>query len=1000
LLADPATLRQSLEQFSLRGADIAERFYALLLEDYPIMAPLVPGVWLVEHHERIVVTLNVLLRNLDRPPALEKLAAEIATQLSRLGFEPADFGPLARTFLNTLADAAGSDWQLTGDAWTRAVDRLMGHLMRATRDQRHSLSQPDVLQDSPDERTDSEPSDDFSRIEISSPHNVTAPHQVLQTDGPESEIAPMSQQLLNSPQNGSPLNESPIAGGDGNRLAATTLVNQALVIDLIGELSETLSIKEAVRVVAQRVCDRLDWNYAGFWIRGKAGWTALEEEGTLGRGGSAQDFLGLAAKSGHIEYQHSSDTRRRPFGGQYAVPVTTCGETTGVLLFDFDDEFAESDERRAAIENIAKLLTATLNQQEAYKLKCMVEASPSSMIFADENMTITYANPATKALLQRLKEYLPVKPEEVVGASIDIFHKNPAHQRGIVSNPNSLPRTARIKIGPEIAELLITAVNDAKGRYVGPMVTWDIITERVATEERNTDLAEQMAAVHSTNAVIEFKLDGTIVDANTAFLDTVGYTLDEIRGRHHSMFVNESFRKSAEYRDFWNRLNAGEAMTGEFERVGKSGTPIFIHAIYAPIRDSQGKLTKVVKFAQDITSAVHAREEAFRVQQMMQNMPTPVMMANRKLELVYMNPASTQALGKVQKYLPRPVDKLIGESIDIFHKEPERQRRMLSDPSNMPHRARIGVGPEMLELNVSAIVSESGEYIGPMVCWQIITEQVKMADDFERDVKGVVEIVTAAATEMQASSKSMAAASDETARQSQIVAAASEEATRNVETVSSAAEELSKSISEIARNVQEASRMTANAVKDAERTNDTIQHLGESSNEIGQVVKVITSIAQQTNLLALNATIEAARAGEAGKGFAVVANEVKELARQTARATEEIGAKIGAIQSATGVAVTAIQGIGDSIRRINEISTTIAGAVEQQSAATNEISRNVAEAARGTVEVTNNIQGVSQAADESGRGASDILTAAEGLSQESTRLDTVTTEFLKRMRAN
>jgi methyl-accepting chemotaxis protein len=466
------------------------------------------------------------------------------------------------------------------------------------------------------------------------------------------------------------------------------------------------------------------------------------------------------------------------------------------------------------------------------------------------------------------------------------------------------------------------------------------------------------------------------------------------------MFVNESFRKSAEYRDFWNRLNAGEAMTGEFERVGKGGNAIFIHAIYAPIRDSQGKLTKVVKFAQDITSAVHAREEAFRVQQMMQNMPTPVMMANRNLELVYMNPASTQALGKVQKYLPRPVDKLIGESIDIFHKEPERQRRMLSDPSNMPHRARIGVGPEMLELNVSAIVSESGEYIGPMVCWQIITEQVKMADDFERDVKGVVEIVTAAATEMQASSKSMAAASDETARQSQIVAAASEEATRNVETVSSAAEELSKSISEIARNVQEASRMTANAVKDAERTNDTIQHLGESSNEIGQVVKVITSIAQQTNLLALNATIEAARAGEAGKGFAVVANEVKELARQTARATEEIGAKIGAIQSATGVAVTAIQGIGDSIRRINEISTTIAGAVEQQSAATNEISRNVAEAARGTVEVTNNIQGVSQAADESGRGASDILTAAEGLSQESTRLDTVTTEFLKRMRAN
>lgn len=193
--------------------------------------------------------------------------------------------------------------------------------------------------------------------------------------------------------------------------------------------------------------------------------------------------------------------------------------------------------------------------------------------------------------------------------------------------------------------------------------------------------------------------------------------------------------------------------------------------------------------------------------------------------------------------------------------------------------------------------------------------------------------------------------------------------------------------------------MTAMAVSQANQTNDRIKDLGESSAEIGQVIKVITSIAQQTNLLALNATIEAARAGEAGKGFAVVANEVKELARQTAKATEEISQKIEAIQSSTGGAITAIKSIGETISKINEISTTIASAVEEQSAATSEISRNVAEAAKGTAEVSNNITGVSQAADEAGRSAGDILAAASGLSQESVKLDAVATKFLERMRA-
>jgi len=400
-----------------------------------------------------------------------------------------------------------------------------------------------------------------------------------------------------------------------------------------------------------------------------------------------------------------------------------------------------------------------------------------------------------------------------------------------------------------------------------------------------------------------------------------------------------------------------------------------------------------------VTEKLRTEAEMVRVQNMMDNIPINVMLAEPSGELVYMNPASINTLQPLEHLLPKPVNQLIGEKIDIFHAKPEHQRAIIGDPKNLPIRSRIKLGEETLDLLVSAITDRDGQYIGAMATWSVITERVKQADDFERDVKGVVQIVTSAATEMQSSAKSMAATSEETSRQSQVVAAASEEASRNVETVSSAAEQLSASIGEISRHVQDASKMTSKAVEEANNTNATIEELSEASNEIGQVIKVITSIAQQTNLLALNATIEAARAGEAGKGFAVVANEVKELARQTARATEDISQKIEAIQGSSRVAVAAIAAIGESIGTIDEISTTIAGAVEEQTAATTEISRNVSEAAKGTTEVTSNISSVSQAADEAGRGAADILSASEGLAKESVTLDKVTTEFLERLRS-
>jgi len=275
----------------------------------------------------------------------------------------------------------------------------------------------------------------------------------------------------------------------------------------------------------------------------------------------------------------------------------------------------------------------------------------------------------------------------------------------------------------------------------------------------------------------------------------------------------------------------------------------------------------------------------------------------------------------------------------------------------------------------------------------------QLADGFESSVKGVVGIVSSASSQMRTNAESLTVIAEETNRQSVAVAAAAEQASTNVQTVASAAEELSSSIGEISRQVSESSKIAGGAVEEAKRTNAAVAGLVEAAQKIGEVVQLINNIASQTNLLALNATIEAARAGEAGKGFAVVASEVKNLANQTAKATDEISGQIGQMQSAATGAADAIRGIGGTIVHINEIVTTIAAAVEEQSAATREIARNVEQAAAGTREVTSNISGVTRAASETGVLSHQVLTASESLLRESDSLGRAVDSFIVKVRA-
>ena len=274
----------------------------------------------------------------------------------------------------------------------------------------------------------------------------------------------------------------------------------------------------------------------------------------------------------------------------------------------------------------------------------------------------------------------------------------------------------------------------------------------------------------------------------------------------------------------------------------------------------------------------------------------------------------------------------------------------------------------------------------------------QVADNFEANMKQVVNTVASAATELQSTAQGMEATASSTSQQATTVAAAAEEASANVQTVASAAEELSSSISEISRQVAQSTQIAGTAVVEVDGANEKVQGLAEAANKIGEVVALITDIADQTNLLALNATIEAARAGEAGKGFAVVASEVKNLANQTAKATEEISSHISGIQGATQDAVGAIGSIGGIINQMNEIASTIAAAVEEQGAATQEIARNVEQAASGTTEVTTNIQQVTSAAAETGESAHEVLGAAGELSRQGEVLGTEMDSFVVELR--
>jgi methyl-accepting chemotaxis protein len=521
--------------------------------------------------------------------------------------------------------------------------------------------------------------------------------------------------------------------------------------------------------------------------------------------------------------------------------------------------------------------------------------------------------------------------------------------------------------------------------------------EQTLRQDRAADQHELQAkidAISKAQAVIEFNLDGTVITANEKFLELFGYRLDEVQGQHAGIFVEPAYRAGQEFKQLWRDLSEGKSHASENKRLGKGGKEVWIQASYNPILNLDGSPYKVVEFAIDVTAAKLRNAEfegkiaAFgKTQSLLEfDLDGNFITANENF-LKAFGFRLEDIKGKNHREFVDPAVrgtaayKQIWSDLNNGKSHSEEAKRILAD------------GREIwVEESFIPILDLNDKPFKIIAIAVDITKRKTLENNLKRTFASVAQnaaALSSASEELAANSQQMVSNAEETATQAGVVSAAAEQVSKNVQTVATGTEEMSASIKEIAKNAQDAAKVAALAVNAAETTNATVVKLGESSAEIGKVIKVITSIAQQTNLLALNATIEAARAGEAGKGFAVVANEVKELAKETAKATEDIGQKIEAIQTATKSAVQAIGEIGSTINRINDYQNTIASAVEEQTVTTNEIARNVAEAAKGSSEIAQNIAGVATAAKSTTSGANDTKKASVELSRMATELQAI-----------
>ena len=596
-------------------------------------------------------------------------------------------------------------------------------------------------------------------------------------------------------------------------------------------------------------------------------------------------------------------------------------------------------------------------EQQVARVTSMMENSPTNMMFADRDFTITYMNPASLETLRGLQEHLPVPVDKIVGTSLDVFHKTPDYQRGILSDEAQLPRRANISVGPETLDLLVSAITDADGEYLGAMATWEVVTKQVALEKVNKVLGELQSA-STIDGAISAVLDSVRAEFGWAYGSFWALDRDDMTLK----FVQESGDAGPEFRKV--------TLEASFARgVGLSGRAWASEdLLFTP---DIGEMTDCVRAP--VAQKVGVKS----------GVCFPIIVSGEVVGT--MDFFATETLKPSAQRLDalRNVGRLVSQAYTRINKETADREQAAELAAKV--EAVLDVVQAAVDGDLTREITVSGEdAVGQLAGG--LSSLLGTLRESMASIGQTADALGVAAEQLTILSQGMGDGASVTSDKAASASASSSEVSASIQTVASAAEEMTASIREIAQNATEAASVATGAVGVASQAQDTVASLGESSAEIGQVIKVITSIAQQTNLLALNATIEAARAGDAGKGFAVVANEVKELAKETAKATEDIGRKIEAIQGDTSGAVSAISEISEVIGRINDIQTTIASAVEEQTATTNEIARSVTEAAGGANGIADDISQVASAADDTRQGAQNTLQSATELSTMASEL--------------
>lgn len=534
----------------------------------------------------------------------------------------------------------------------------------------------------------------------------------------------------------------------------------------------------------------------------------------------------------------------------------------------------------------------------------------------------------------------------------------------------------------------------------------------------------QVQSLAKSQAVIQFDANGNVLNANENFLNALGYTLDEIKGRHHSMFVDPAYRETAEYKKFWEDLNRGEPQINEFRRIRKDGKDVYIQATYAPIMDVNNKLAKVVKFAIDITeSKLTANDHAGQLNSLDKsqaviefNMDGTIVKANHNF-LTVMGYTMDEIRGQHhsifadEAYRGSPEYKEFWEKLNKgeaqfgeFKRLNKKGEPVYIQASYNPIPDIYGKPFKVVKFAVDVTAHKLAEFARMEAEQREQREKearsqrvAQLIAEFDTNATRTVSTVASASTELSQTAEHMSQLAMDANRQSTEVASASQQASQNVQSVASAAEEMAATVQEISRQVSLSSSMVREAMQKAESADASSRELVEMSRAVGAIADLIENIAGQINLLALNATIESARSGEAGKGFAVVANEVKNLATQTAKATEQIRQQLDGVQK-TAVDVADILGsVKESIGKVSESSTTIAAAVEEQSAATHEIVSNMSTATLGVEQINQGIFSIKGGTETTSASTNEVLSAAKMLSEQAEKMNSEVKSFLQQI---